>query len=146
MKVVFATDGSPSADHAIAEALRLLGPVPLEAWVVSVADRVPALVAIEAIGSGVGVAAAQDRLEHLVVLAEAQARLAARGVEAVVVPRIGDPADEIVAVAEAHRADLVVVGAQGRGALGRMLFGSVSARVVHRWAGATMVIRPPAAP
>ena len=145
MKVIFATDGSPHADHAMAEAVRLLGPGALEAWVVSVADRVPALIAVEAIGSGVGVAAAQDRLEHLVTLAEAQLHLAALGVQAIAVPRVGDPAAEIVAVAEEHQADLVVVGAHGRGALGRALLGSVSERVAHRWAGATLVIRSPKA-
>jgi nucleotide-binding universal stress UspA family protein len=42
----------------------------------------------------------------------------------------GSPATEIIAEADEGNADLIVVGSQGRGALGRMILGSVSQRVV----------------
>lgn len=146
MKVVFATDGSSHADHAITEALRLLGRGPTKAWVVGVAERVPTLIALESLASGVGVLAEQDRLGNLVAIGQAQALLAARGVEAEAVQRVGDPADEIVALAEAHGADLIVLGSRGRNALGRFMLGSVSEGVLHRWPGATMVIQAPGEP
>jgi nucleotide-binding universal stress UspA family protein len=41
----------------------------------------------------------------------------------------GDPAESILAVAESEAIDLVVLGSHGRGALGRLVLGSISARV-----------------
>jgi nucleotide-binding universal stress UspA family protein len=43
----------------------------------------------------------------------------------------GNPADEIVATAGDHDADLVVVGARGLGGMARLLLGSVSERVLR---------------
>ena len=42
----------------------------------------------------------------------------------------GNPADEIVATADDHDADLIVVGARGLGGIARLLLGSVSERVL----------------
>ena len=44
----------------------------------------------------------------------------------------GDPADEIVALAEQEKADLIVMGTHGRTGLGRLLMGSVAEAVVRR--------------
>lgn len=43
----------------------------------------------------------------------------------------GDPADSIVAAAQAEEADLLLVGSHGRGPIGRLLLGSVSEYVVR---------------
>jgi nucleotide-binding universal stress UspA family protein len=43
----------------------------------------------------------------------------------------GDPAESIVAAAQAEQADLLLVGSHGRGPLGRLLLGSVSEYVVR---------------
>jgi nucleotide-binding universal stress UspA family protein len=56
-------------------------------------------------------------------------RIAARPLRSTVLS--GDPAREIVRFARASRADLVVVGTHGRGALGRIVLGSVAEKVVR---------------
>jgi nucleotide-binding universal stress UspA family protein len=54
----------------------------------------------------------------------------------------GSPAEEILKVAEAHDADLIVIGSRGRGAITGTVLGSVSSDVVHRSARPVLVARP----
>jgi nucleotide-binding universal stress UspA family protein len=54
----------------------------------------------------------------------------------------GDPGDQIVSAAEAERVDLVLVGSHGRGAVGRLLLGSVSEHVVRNAPCPVLVVRP----
>jgi nucleotide-binding universal stress UspA family protein len=56
----------------------------------------------------------------------------------------GIPAESIVAEATAWRADLIVVGSRGRGALRSTLFGSVSEQVIDRSRIPVLVARRPA--
>ena len=53
----------------------------------------------------------------------------------------GDPGDQIVAVAEAERVDMIVVGSHGRGTVGRLLLGSVSEHVVRNALCPVLVVR-----
>jgi nucleotide-binding universal stress UspA family protein len=57
--------------------------------------------------------------------------------------REGDPVDEILAVAEQARADLIVMGTHGRTGLGRLLMGSVAEKVVRRAACPVLTVRSP---
>jgi nucleotide-binding universal stress UspA family protein len=53
----------------------------------------------------------------------------------------GKPAEEIMKVASIQHADLIVMGAQGLGAVARFLIGSVSTRVVQHADCAVLVVR-----
>jgi nucleotide-binding universal stress UspA family protein len=66
----------------------------------------------------------------------------ARPCEGVV--RFGEPSHEIVAYAAESACDLVVVGTHGRGALSRLLLGSVASRVLR--ASAVPVLIVPSGP
>jgi nucleotide-binding universal stress UspA family protein len=59
--------------------------------------------------------------------------------EAVCLP--GKPAEEIMKVAAKQHAELIVMGAQGLGAIARFLLGSVSARVVQHATCSVLVVR-----
>ena len=48
----------------------------------------------------------------------------------------------IVSAAEAERADMIVVGSHGRGAVGRLFLGSVSEHVVRNAPCPVLVVRP----
>jgi nucleotide-binding universal stress UspA family protein len=64
-------------------------------------------------------------------LAERAAALAGQGISARVLVTVGVPWEEIVRVASAERADMIVMGTQGRTGLDRLLLGSVAERVVR---------------
>jgi nucleotide-binding universal stress UspA family protein len=53
----------------------------------------------------------------------------------------GDPADEIVKAAKRLKADLVVAGAKGLGAVGRFLLGSVSTKLVRHSPCSILIVR-----
>ena len=57
------------------------------------------------------------------------ARARAAGVRATFLVWEGEPVESIVAASAAEHADLVVLGTHGRGRLGRLVRGSISARV-----------------
>lgn len=56
---------------------------------------------------------------------------------------IGAPSDVILAVAEAERADLIVLGVRGFGAIKELLLGSVSHRVLMHAACPVLAVRQP---
>jgi nucleotide-binding universal stress UspA family protein len=55
--------------------------------------------------------------------------------------RRGKPAEEIMKVAAKQRADLIVIGAQGLGAIARFLLGSVSTQVVQHANCSVLIVR-----
>ena len=72
----------------------------------------------------------QERQEA--ALAEARALLAEGGVEARGAAPVGDPAAEIVRIAEESGADVIVLGARGLNPLKRLVLGSVSTKVLQQ--------------
>lgn len=142
MKVLYATDGSSDARHAIEESLRLLPVSQLEATVVSVVNAVPMTYAMEGMAPGSTVVVEQELVSAERDLTEAAELLARAGVTADTIERTGDPASQILEVARELQPDLIVLGSHGRNALERLLLGSVSTQVVHHWPGATLVVRP----
>ena len=146
MKILIAHDGSQSADAALFDLQRAGLPDDAEALIVSVAD---VLVVPEAPGYEVaehalmsrrvmsGLVQAQKHLKH--VLSEAK-EFASRAKDQVCsyLPHwsvrtetlAGPAAAELIRKADEWGADLIVVGSQGRSAIGRLILGSVSKKVV----------------
>ena len=144
MKVLFATDGSPSALHALRAGMRMLPLTHAEIHVVAVANPMGELPNYEGLAAG-GLLIA-DKLEQaaLVDLKAAQAILQEAGLTASVEELQGDPAASILDSAGRFEADLIVMGSHGRGALARLFSGSVCDQVSHQWPGAVLIIRPEA--
>jgi universal stress protein A len=82
---------------------------------------------------------AEGALEDWVAKARAEG-LSARGAL-----RTGVPYAEIVALATAERADLIVIGTHGRGGVNRALLGSVADRVVRLAPCPVLTVREPSA-
>jgi nucleotide-binding universal stress UspA family protein len=77
---------------------------------------------------------------------DAARRLVARGnaigISVTFLVWTGNPGESIVAAAEAEKVDLIIVGTHGRGAIGRLLLGSVSEYVVRKAPCPVFVVRP----
>jgi len=83
-------------------------------------------------------------------LQEAHARLeellpptARAAVRAQVATILGHPVVEILRYAEAHGANLIVMGTHGRGPLGHMIMGSVAERIVRKAPCPVLTVRHP---
>lgn len=143
-RILVAVDGSPESARAVAWAKEMarMDDAPVEVLTVVA----PPYVYDQAAG-GVGwwapVADAyrREQREAEDAVAAAVRELREAGVAAEGRAVTGSPVREIVAVAEAIRADLVVVGSHGRGAVGRLLLGSVADGVKNHSRASVLVAR-----
>lgn len=100
----------------------------------------------------VGFSVPQASLDHVVddVVASAEDSMTAfttehfSGLAVTGLVRAGYPAEEILAVAEEHHADLLVMGTHGRTGFDRMLFGSVAEKVVMAATCPVLTVKPQA--
>jgi nucleotide-binding universal stress UspA family protein len=144
MHVLVATDGSPSsiaAARAAADLLRAAEHVTL----VTVLTEVPGDDAGGFEGS-VYSAEEQDKLwkQELAEAGEELERTAAALTNAEIDKRIeiGDVAGTVCRVAAELHVDVIVVGSHGRGAIERILLGSVSEHIVRHAPCPVLVVRP----
>lgn len=146
-RVVFATDGSPSAQAAelILSEWPMFAGLPIR--VVSVADIVRPWttgIAPTMYGQVLDAYAAELRdakIEHEGIAADTATRLRDDGRVADTEVRAGDAAEEIIAVVEQQRANLVVLGSRGRTGLTRLLLGSVARNVLSGSGASVLIVR-----
>ncbi|MEX2188942.1 MAG: universal stress protein [Pirellulales bacterium] len=137
-KIVFATDFSPSSDAALATAVSLTRES--NATLVLVHVQEPPM----AFGGGeayIGPTETEDELSDM--LGRLVADEAGITVERRLV--VGEPAHEIVRLAEENGADLIVIGSHGRTGVSRLLMGSVAEAVVRRAKCPVLTIKQPEA-
>ena len=129
-QILVAIDGSKPADRALAlasEPVRSPGGgtlIPVSAISDPVTFAPTSVAGLEMVLEAEQQGAERD-------LAERAARLREGGVEVETVVRVGPAPDVLVEEAETRRADLVVAGSTGKGALQRALLGSVTTRLLH---------------
>ena len=143
-RILIATDGSPASTEAVEFGLELADEHEAEVIFVHVA---PAVDVIPTGGFGM-TCALPHRLDERdrEPLEEAAAAATARGVDATTQLLAGDVAEEIVAFADSHGVDLIVVGSHGRGPVGRFLVGSVSDFIVRHAGCPVLVVRSASPP
>ncbi len=131
MKFLLAIDGSPAALRAVKYAAKLIASMNStdhKVTLVSVHDDAGLRHARKFVGGDV----VQDYLRELSEkeLRPARKVLDAAGVGHDMVIRTGSVAEEIVALANRGRFDMIVLGSKGRGAMLDILIGSVAQRVL----------------
>ena len=136
-RLLLATDLGEASAAATAQAFDLAASLGASLLVVSVID--PGALALPGGRFRARVDQERSRLER--DAQELVARGRRDGVDVSFLVWTGDPGDQIVAAAEAERADMIVVGSHGRGTVGRLLLGSVSEHVVRNAACPVLVVR-----
>ena len=138
-KILIATDGSPSAEEAVDVGLELASEDDASVFIVHVAPAVDvAPWAAFSMAAGMPhVISPEDR----VALDEAVAIAEQRGVSVTGEVLRGVAIDQIVAAAESHDVDLIVLGSRGHGAVARAMLGSVSMGVLHKTRRPVMIVR-----
>ncbi len=141
-RLLLATDLSGASEAATAQALELARSLGAELLIVSVIDT----------ADGTASEPRVLRLDQRRTARESAARglvLRARslGVRVTFLVWDGEPGPSIVAAAASEQAEMVIVGSHGRGAVGRLVLGSVSEHVVRHAPCPVLVVRahPPQA-
>src|SRR5215207_7068783 len=138
-KILVATDGSDSAAEAVEFGIELAAEHGAELILVHV---VPALDVVPSTVFGIGGAFPHEPSIHDRALLEHEAAVAdAHGVLATTMLLTGNVVDEIVAYADSHDVDLIVVGSRGHGAIATALLGSVSRGVLGESKRPVLVVR-----
>jgi nucleotide-binding universal stress UspA family protein len=138
-RILVATDGSPSSTEAVAFGVELAAEHEAELIIVHV---VPTLDVVPATGFGIGGAFPHEPSEHdHGLLQEAAAVAAEHAVFATTAMLRGDTVDEIVACADSHDVDLIVVGSRGHGTIASTLLGSVSRGVLSESKRPVLIVR-----
>lgn len=131
--VVLGIDGSTASDKAVKFLMRSVNPTPhgpdQEPVMVTVTHAVPYFKYPQVKETG------------RTLVQRYGDKLAKSGFQVREALRLGKPADEILTVAKQDKADLIVTGAKGLGAIRRVLLGSVSTRVVQHAHCGVLVVR-----
>jgi nucleotide-binding universal stress UspA family protein len=132
-RVVLGIDGSAASDKAVKFLMRYINPTPdgldCEPVMVTVTHAVPYFKYPEVKEAG------RTLVQHY------GSKLAKSGFQVSEALRLGKVADEILTAAKQDKADLIVTGAKGLGAIRRVLLGSVSTRVVQHAHCGVLVVR-----
>jgi nucleotide-binding universal stress UspA family protein len=141
-RILVATDGSASAAEAVRFGVELA--VENEAELIFV-HVVPTLDIVPVAVFGMGGAFPHElSLEDRALLEDAAAIAAEHDVVSTTALLRGDTVDEIVAYADSHDVDLIVVGTRGHGAIANTLLGSVSRGILRESKRPVLVVRPSA--
>jgi nucleotide-binding universal stress UspA family protein len=124
-RLLLATDLSSASERAAEEAIRLAVESGAELVVLSVVDpgrlRLPGGLFLRRVD--------QERARIEAGVQRLVGRARAATARATFLVWEGDPAEAILAASEAEDVDVIVLGSHGRGRLGRLVLGSISARV-----------------
>ena len=139
MRVLITTDGSDAAVESIHRYCQLR-PATVSTHTILTVDELQAYGIIDSVDQ-----AEFDRLQHencQRILKLAREAMEKHGLDAKYVERAGQAADTILTYAEDTKADLIVIGSRGNGALTRVLLGSTSDAVASHSKVSVWVVRP----
>jgi len=132
-KIIVAIDGSPQSDKAAEEAVRLASisgaKIKSKLYAVMVLPnmKTPSFTDFFPDKPATEMPGWQEKRDRLFYVVEKVAAEAAVDLESMVM--YGDPAEELMLLAEEKNCDVIVVGSSGKGRMKRTLLGSVSTKI-----------------
>lgn len=132
-KIMVAIDGSPQSDKAAEEAVRLAAASgskfksQIYALLVLPKDDAPAVIDYLPDSRAVSPLSVDEVRKRMFYVMEKSAREAGVALENLIA--YGEPAEEIIRMAEEKECDVIVIGSSGKGRFKRALLGSVSTKV-----------------
>jgi nucleotide-binding universal stress UspA family protein len=158
MKVIIAYDGSESAQEALDDLERAGLGKNVDATILSVAELwlpppasrgvdepFPAYTPPEVRGAHQAAALAIEQIRNMAIEAGKRVQAAFPAWQVTTQVYTGSPAWEVIKNADESRPDLIVVGSQGRTAMGRFFFGSVAQKILTEARCSVRVGRRPTA-
>ncbi len=136
-KMLVPIDGSETAGKALEYAIDLAKQTGSTIILLSVIDKSPYYGA-QTVPPVSSLTHMLDNLEDYLrqtaeaYVADAEGLCKTKGVESQKIIRVGHPVEEIIKAAAVAEVDLIVMGSQGRSALGAAILGSVTFGVIHR--------------
>ena len=144
-RILLPTDFSGCASYAMPYAAAIARATKAKIICVHVVEPIVPTVGYTGLAEPLPIADVSEQLEdsaerELPKLAESE-EYAGLEIEEVIVH--GDPAAEIVRVADERKVDLIVISSHGRTGLGRIIFGSTAEAVVRHAGCPVLVVKPP---
>ncbi len=143
-RVLIPLDGSEVAESVLPFAEQIAGPLDAEVLLVRVVEPIVTAVALASGEVGGADALVHHQLAAKRYLEDLAERLTAKGLRARTLAALGVPAVEIVAIAEAEKADLIAMTTHGRSGIRRFVFGSVAQEVLRAASVPVLLFRMPA--
>ncbi len=136
-KIVLGYDESEAAKFALERAATIAKAFGSQLVVTSVAP------VVRSVGRSAGPIDSTDPpAAHAEELGHAKSYLEGEGLQAKLIPALGDPAETIAEVAKEHDADLIVVGTHEPSVIGRLFGQSVTEAVVHKVHCDVLIVHP----
>jgi nucleotide-binding universal stress UspA family protein len=132
-KIVVPLDGSEYADRALEIAIELAGKYSASLVIVHIVPAASALVTGPEVSSAPILLNLSEELEESGrrILEEGTKKAQVTGIHVTTVLEHGNISDNIVRIADAEKADLIVIGERGLGSVARFFLGSVANKVSH---------------
>jgi nucleotide-binding universal stress UspA family protein len=132
-RILIATDGSDKSRKAAEEGIELAKALGAQVIALNVVNEVVIASAVRQLGSDRK--EVEDKLKNagMKAVEDIKAMAAKSGVAADTIVRIGAPANSVIDVAGAEKADLIIMGSHGESGAAKLLIGSVVQKVLY-WA------------
>lgn len=144
-QILLPTDFSGCSDYALPYAASLARAAKAKIICLHVVEPIVPTVGYTGLADPLPIADVSDQLEDSAEreLPKIAACEECAGLEIEEVIEHGDPAAEIVRVANERQVDLIVISSHGRTGLGRIIFGSTAEAVVRHAVCPVLVVKPP---